>query len=62
MDALAQEQARRAAIPKLQQQIETLMQEQENTPHQRLIKAATQLREAPTAPLQPAEEAMLRPV
>jgi hypothetical protein len=61
MDALAQEQAKRAAIPRLQQQIETLMSQQKATPHAQLIKAAEQLREVPTAPLQPAEEAYVAP-
>ena len=60
-DGLAQEQAKRAAIPRLQQQIETLMEQQKATPHAALIKAAEQLREVPTAPLQPAEDAYVAP-
>jgi len=61
VDGLAQEQARRAGIPRLQQQIEAQMQQQKATPHARLIKAAEQLREVPTTPLQPAEEAYVAP-
>ena len=60
-DGLAQEQARKAAIPRLQQQIEAQMQQQKATPHASLIKAAEQLRPVPKAPLQPAEEAYVAP-
>ena len=61
VDGLAQEQARKAAIPRLQQQIEAQMQQQKATPQQRLIEAATLLRPVPKAPLQPAEEAYVAP-
>ena len=61
LDGLAQEQARRAAYPALAQQIEAQIQQSKATPHARLIEAATQLRPAPKAPLQPAEEAYVAP-
>jgi len=62
LDGMAQEQARRGAIPVIQRQVEAQLERQMiSTPQRALIASAQQLRPVAQAPIQPAEEAYVAP-
>jgi len=62
LDAWAQEEAKRAAMPGLRRQISAILErERRSTPHQQMIAAAQQLREVPKAPAVKAEVAYVAP-